>query len=123
METVRLLPLGLGHEFAGLGSMFHSSTAYAPVRYEVMASNTSLACPGEPEVVDLTDEPKVINPNGRCIVKWRVDTGRVDLIDLSGRSINIGPEGGDFPAFWPVWAKASEESGGAASMHYKLVSS
>ncbi len=87
---------------------------------QVEQANTSSGCPGELETVTLTaSEAVVINPGGQCIVQWRVDKGRVDLIDISGNSINVGPEGGSFDTFWTESVSASTSSG--ASMHYKLV--
>lgn len=82
------------------------------------ASNVSAVCSGEIQTIALGSEPVVINPGGRCIVKWRVDEGRVNLIDQNGNCVEVGPEGGSFDTFWTESVKASTES---ASMHYKLV--
>lgn len=96
---------------------FHSG-GLASLSTAPMSNATSPHCSGEIESVSFGTVPVVINPGGRCIVKWRVDEGRVDQIDTSGRMINVGPEGGSFDAFWPESVKASS---GSATMHYKLV--
>ena len=86
-----------------------------------VVASTSPNCNGEVFVVDLGPSPVVVSPGGRCIVKWRVDSGRVELIDRHGNTLEVGPEGGNFPAFWTEKARAADGFG-SASMHYKLVS-
>jgi len=88
-------------------------TAAPPINGAISAK-----CPGEIELVTLGDEPVVINPGGRCVVKWRVDEGRVDLIDTAGNIVNVGSEAVSLDTFWIEAVRASTEG---AKMHYKLV--
>lgn len=98
-----------------------SSSESAVVERAALVTTTSPHCDGELRVVHLSYLlPQVINPDGRCVVKWRVDSGRVDLIDSSGKILPVGPEGGSFDAFWTESVRASTPG---AIMHYKLVTS
>jgi hypothetical protein len=94
----------------------------ASVQASAAPVTTSEACPGELHQLDLDSDPVMINPNGTCVVKWRVDSGKVDLIDKDGNTKEVGPEGGDFPGFWTVGVKAAAGIT-SASIHYKLTTS
>lgn len=92
-----------------------SSTYSTPMRIQNAAKST--LCPGELKVVELDAVPKVINPQGRCIVHYRVE-GAAVLIDAQGNTLRVDEKPSNNPAFWPEYARSAQKS--TVRMHYKL---
>jgi hypothetical protein len=114
LATVAMAMIVIG--FLGAGSNT-PSTSNLPIQ---PIATTSPHCPGELETRTIGQTPIVINPEGRCIVKWGVDAP-LKFINHSGASIIVGPQGGSYDRFWTESAQAATSQ--KVVLHYKLVTS
>lgn len=87
-----------------------------PVAYRATSN-----CPNTPQVVVLSGfETIVINPKGRCFVRWAFD-GRIDIINARGR-VREGIAGTDFVrGFWTESVRS--HTGETVVLNYTLTAS
>lgn len=99
---------------------YESSGGLYP-RTASLSPRASDTCPADPQVVTLEGfEEVVINPNGRCFVRWTFD-GSIDIINARG-NVREGITGTDFiHGFWTESVRS--HTGETVVMNYTLSAS
>ena len=80
--------------------------------------NVSPNCSGEWEIITVGPTPVPINEAGHCVVKAQIDVP-LKFTDKEGKSIVVGPDGGNFGTFWPVTVQTVGSQ--PFTLHYRLV--